>query len=423
VLIEELKAPGEIGSAEIAAHPLARRANPRRAMIFCMRPGIYAGMGRKPVGLIPYGTRTALSASLHSRNRADKAVRAPGNHAGPETFPRPDPSRPEPMNTSFRRDLLNVLCFAVLALCPLHAAEPLVAETPILVPNSKGGFDFLHIDAARRRLLAAHTGNGTLDVFDLDTGKILRQVPTGKAQGEAVDEAGGKYYVSVSAEKIVAVVDAETLEKKSEIKLPGEADDILFNPKNRCLYVDHDHGTNVWVIDVKTEKITGAISIPETPECLVYDPSSDRVFQNVISDNSLHVIDPAGATVKEHWPLAPAAKPHGLAIDVKTHRLFSAGNNGKLVVIDSTNGKIIATVDIAPGTDQVAFDAGNQRVYCGCGNGVISVVQETESGATLLGNVKTVGTGKTLAVDPKTHAVWTAYFDKTNCYALKLTAQ
>jgi DNA-binding beta-propeller fold protein YncE len=320
---------------------------------------------------------------------------------------------------------LRVGILAMLCLTPQlpRAAEPLVAGTPILVPDSTGSFDFLHVDAAKRRLLAAHTGNNSLDVFDLDTGKLIKHVPTGKAQGEAVDSKAGKYYVSVSAERIVAVVDSKTLEKVSEITIPGDADDMLFNPKNHCAYVDFDHGTNVWVIDTRSEKIIAAIPIPETPEAIVYDPVSDRIFQNVVSDNSLQVIDPASNTVKEHWSLAPAAKPHGLEIDSKTHRLFSAGNNGKLVVLDSTNGKLITTVDIAKGTDQIAFDPGNKRLYCGCAGGVISVVQETDGGATSLGDIKTAGTGKTLTVDPKTHAVWTAYFDKTNCYVLKLTAQ
>ena len=305
---------------------------------------------------------------------------------------------------------------------PSRAAELLVPDNPILVPGSTGSFDFLEVDAPRRRLLASHTGNHTLDVFDLDTGKLIKHVATGKAQGVAVDTAGGKYYVSTSADQIVAVVASGTLEKVGEIKLPGDADDILFNPKNRCVYVDHDHGTNVWVIDTKTLKIVAAVPIPDTPEALVYDPASDRLFQNIISDTSVLVIDPASNTVKERWPLAPAARPHGLAIDSKTGRLFSAGNNGKLVVIDSTDGRQIVTVDIAKGTDQIVFDAGKKRVYCGCGGGIISVVAETADGAALLGNVQTVGTGKTLALDPKTHAVWTAYFDKTNCYVLKLNS-
>lgn len=298
----------------------------------------------------------------------------------------------------------------------------LTAEPPILVPDSTGGFDFLDVDPAQRRLLAAHTGNNSLDVFDLDTGKLLKHVATGKAQGEAVDAEGEKYYVSTSADQTVAIVDSKTLEKTGEIKLPGDADDILFDPMNHCLYVDFDHGTNVWVINTQTQKIITGIPIPETPEAIVYDPNSNRVFQNVVSDVSVKVIDPEENTITASWPLAPAARPHGLAIDSKTQRLFSAGNNGKLIVLDATNGKQIAVVDIAKGTDQIVFDPGNRRVYCGCGGGIISVVQETDDGAKLLGNVQTVGTGKTLTVDPKTHAVWTAYFDKTNCYVLKLNA-
>ena len=316
--------------------------------------------------------------------------------------------------------MLALVCLAVPA---LRAAEPLVANQPILVPDSTGSFDFLAIDEPQRRLLATHTGNSTLDVFDLDTGKLIKHVPTGKAQGVAVDTVGGRYYVSTSADQVVAVVDSQTLEKVNTIKLPGDADDILFNPKNRCVYVDHDHGTNVWVIDTKTQKITGAVPIPDTPETIIYDPASDRIFQNIVSDVSLKVIDPADNTVKESWPLAPAARPHGLAMDSGTHRLFSAGNNGKLIVLDSTNGKQIGVVDFAKGIDQLVFDAGNKRIYCGCNNGTISVLQETADGVTLLSNVQTVGKGKTLAVDPKTHAVWTAYFNKTNCYVLKLNAQ
>jgi DNA-binding beta-propeller fold protein YncE len=113
-------------------------------------------------------------------------------------------------------------------------------------------------------------------------------------------------------------VGSQTLEKLSEIKLPAPADDIVFNPKNNCIYVDHDHGTNVWVVDTKTQKIIAAVGIPETPECVAYDPISDRIFQNVVSDNSVQVIDPSSNTVKEHWSIAPATKPHGLALDSKT---------------------------------------------------------------------------------------------------------
>jgi hypothetical protein len=70
--------------------------------------------------------------------------------------------------------------------------------------------------------------------------------------------------------------------------------------------------------------------------------------------------------------------------------------------------------------DQIAFNAELKRVYCASSKGVISIVQETPEGAVSLGEVKTATGAKTLAVDPKTHAVWVAYTDKKKSYIQKL---
>jgi DNA-binding beta-propeller fold protein YncE len=311
----------------------------------------------------------------------------------------------------------------LLAAAPLSraATPPLIADRPIAVPDSKGGFDYLQVDEAQRRLLANHTGNNTLDVFDLDSGKLIKHVPTGKAQGVAVVSEAGKYFVSVSREKVVVVIDRKTLEKSGEVKLAGPADAIVFNPKNHCVYVGHDDATDLWVIDTRTEKIVATIAIPEGPEYVIYDASSDRVFQNIKSNDSLLVIDPAGNTIKERWNTAPARHPHGLALDVQTRRLFCAGQNGKLAVMDSMTGKVITSVDIASGVDQIAFDLEKRRVYCASSSGVVSVVEETANGAVSLGNITTAPGAKTITVDPKTHAVWVAYADKEKSYLRRLT--
>ena len=316
--------------------------------------------------------------------------------------------------------ILTLLVLALLTALPAPAAAPLKLEEPIIVPDSKGGFDYLQVDEAKRRLLCSHTGNNTLDVFDLDSGKLIKHVPTGKAQGVAVDTEAGKYYVSVSREKVLVIVDRETLEKKAEVKLDGPADAIAFDPKNHCAYVGHDNGTELWAVDTKAEKIAASITIPTGPEYVIYDPTSDRVFQNIKSNDSLLVVDPASNTIKETWNTAPAKKPHGLALDAKTKRLFCAGQNGKLAVMDAHNGKVIGEADIDTGIDQIAFDPGNKRVYCAGSKGSVSVVEETDAGAKSLGIVKTAPGAKTITLDPKTHAVWIAYADKEHAYVRRL---
>ncbi len=323
------------------------------------------------------------------------------------------------MNT-FRLVGLSLLLQIGLFGSATAAPPPLVADAPIVVPDSKGGFDYLQVDAAKRRLLANHTGNNTLDVFDLDTGKLLKHIPTGKAQGVAVDGDAEKYFVSVSKEKVLVIIDAKTLAKTGEVKLNGEADSIMFDPKNHCAYVDHDHAPEVWVVDTHAEKIAATVQLPGEPEYVLYDPASDRVYQNLVSTDSVAVIDPSSNTVIHSWSAAPAKKPHGLALDAATQRLFCAGANGKLVVMDSTNGKIIATVDIAESVDQIAFDAEKKRVYCASRKGVVSIVQETAEGAVSLGDVATGSGAKTIAVDPATHAVWVAYADQEHSYVLRL---
>ncbi len=185
----------------------------------------------------------------------------------------------------------------------------------------------------------------------------------------------------------------------------------------------HDDADEVWVVNGQSQTVTATISIPEGPEYVIYDPDSDRVFQNIKSNDSLLVIDPSSNTIKERWSTGPAKRPHGLAFDGKTHRLFSAGANGKLAVLDSGTGKLIGSVEIAPGVDQIVFDPGKKRVYCASSSGVISVIEETADGAASLGNVKTAPGAKTITLDPKSHAVWIAYADKEHSYIRKLSPQ
>ena len=318
------------------------------------------------------------------------------------------------------------LCAAalLLSLAPANAAPAhLKADEPILVPDSKGRFDFIQVDSVARRLLANHTQNATLDVFDLDSGKLLKHCATGAAQGVGVDEKGGKYYVGVSKEQKLVTIDAKTLEKTGEVALTGPADDALFCPKNGRVYVCHDDGKEVWVIDPAAGKIVASVAIGEAPEVLVYDAGAGRIYQNIKTTAMVSVIDPATNKVEHDWSVQPATGPHGLAFDPATHRLFVAGANGKLAVLDSASGKLITTVAIPNGVDQIAIDTALQRIYCPSGNGTLTVIQETAAGAESAGELPIAKGCRSVAVDPKTHAVWIAYAEGEKSFIRRFTPE
>jgi hypothetical protein len=314
---------------------------------------------------------------------------------------------------------LGVLALPLVAL-PVLAAPPLTASKPVRVPGGPGGYDWMVVDAPMHRLYAAHKGTKTLAVLDLKTETLLPSIATGAAQGIAIDTKDDKIFVGDEAEQKIVILDRKTLKQTGEIKVTGPVDAMTYEPGHGIIYAGHDDGTEVWTIDAGTEKIVGAVKIPGPPEWVEYDATSDRVYQNVKEGDTVQVIDPSTYTVEAVWSTAPATGPHGLAIDGKTQRLFTAGKNGKLVVIDMKTGKRIGTADIGKGVDQIAFDPDTRRIYCAC-SGVISVVQETDEGVTSLGNVTAPAGAHTLAVDPKTHAVWVSYNDTKESYLQKFT--
>ncbi len=309
---------------------------------------------------------------------------------------------------------------ASLALSPLAAvaAGPLqlTPATTIEIPNSSGKFDFLRIDTQRHRLLAAHENDGTADYIDLLKSSVIARLKVGGAVDTAVDADSKYYYVSVQEAQRVAVVDAETLKEVKSIKTAGPTDAILFEPKNHMVYVTHDEGADVWVIDPTSAKVVATIAIPGVPEFMVYDDKADRIYLNIKSKDVVAVIDPSSNKVVAQWPTAPALQPHGLAFDAGNHRVFVAGGNGKLVVIDTKTGSATGSLDIVPKVDQIALDGVGGLLYC-AGADKMSVVNTTGEKPATLGELVTAATAKNVAVDPATRAVWTTYTDGKSSFA------
>jgi YVTN family beta-propeller protein len=309
--------------------------------------------------------------------------------------------------------LIPVLASSLLLLATLpqiQAAPPLEPGKPIVLAGTKGRFDFIAIDAPRRRLLAAHTGNNSLDIIDLDKQTLIKSVPTGAAQGEAIDAKGGRYLASVSKPPQMAIVDAETLEMTGKVVLPGEADVMTFNSAAGQAYVCHDEAKEVWVIDPKLQKIVAIVELPSAaPEDLAFDADSHRLFQNLKNANSVAVIDPATNKVTATWPTAPAQSPHGMAIVPESDALLVVGGNGKLVLMSQKDGAVLTSADVASRIDQLAYDPGLHRAYGASGTGKISVVQVDGNKLTALGDAPSADGAHSIAVDPKTHTVWIAY--------------
>jgi hypothetical protein len=311
--------------------------------------------------------------------------------------------------SSLRHFLLGAWLFPFAGFAA-PAADSLIPGEPIVLTGTHGKFDFLAIDREKRRLLAAHTGNASLDVIDLDQKALIKSVPTGAAQSSVVDEKGNRYYVSASKPPQMVIVDAVKLEAVGKVSLNGPADISAFNAESGKVYVDHDDAKEVWVVDPNKQTVAAVVQLPgDSPEDLGFDSAFKRLFQALKTSSVIAVIDVAENKVVASWPTAPAQAPHGMAMMPGEEAFLVAGGNGKLVMMSQKDGHVIASADIPPRVDQIAYDAELHRVYCASGTGKIAVVSTEKGALASLGEVASSEGCHSIAVDPKTHTVWIAY--------------
>jgi len=296
-------------------------------------------------------------------------------------------------------------------------AKPLLVEGPVItVSGSTGKFDFLEIDPARHRLLGAHEKDDTADFFDLNTHQLITRLKLGGVVHVITDPQTNRYFVSAQGEQTVIALDADSLKEVGRVKLEGELDALVLVPKHNRLYAAHDNGSHLWAVDTKTLAPVGEVAIPGAPEIMIYDPSADRIYQNIKTTDEVVVIDPVANKIVGEWSTLPAKSPHGIVLDSARGRLYVAGGNGKLVGIELSSGKVVTSCDIAQTVDQAAYDPSRNRIYC-AGAEHLSVVDVSDSGLKLLGNVPTNNTARNVAVDHSNGDVWTTYTDGKNAYA------
>ena len=95
-------------------------------------------------------------------------------------------------------------------------------------------------------------------------------------------------------------------------------------------------------------------------------------------------------------------------MDQNNRRLFVGCDNKKMPIVNADNGKVITTLPIGDGVDATAFDDETGLAFASCGEGMLTVVHEDSPDKfSVLENVQTQKGARTMALDSKTHKVYT----------------
>ncbi len=293
--------------------------------------------------------------------------------------------------------------FLVAASAPTGASGYRVIK---IVPISgEGGWDYVYVDSDARRVYVSHATQ--VVVLDADSYEVVGSIPdTQGVHGIAIAPELGRGFTSNGRSNDVTIFDLKTLKTIGTVKTDANPDAIVYDSVSKRVFTFNGRGKNTTAINAADGTVAGTLALGGKPEFAVAD-GKGSIYVNIEDTSELIHIDSQKITETHRWPLAPCKSPSGLAMDRKNRRLFAVCDEKVMAVVNADTGKVVATPTIGEGVDASAFESATQLAFASNGEGTLTVVHEDSPDKfTVVENVPTKKSARTMALDLKTHNIF-----------------
>ncbi len=293
--------------------------------------------------------------------------------------------------------------------------------------GGEGGWDYIYAEPEGRRLYIPRRGGQAqpatdtrpateavptrLSIYNLDTLELVREIEGVGGNGTAVDPKSGHGFTS---SRPVSMFDVKSMSLIKTIDVGKAAPDgIYFDPYNQRVYVFSHPTKDATVIDAKDGSVLGTIDLGGVPEQAVGDGAGMLYVVMQDAEGSVTAVDVKTMKAVAHYPFGDKGRCNGLALDAKNHVLFAAcGSSGNppaqpaqpmMVVLSATDGKILASLPLAGGSDGATFNPATMEAFSTHGNGTLTIVKEkSPTSFEVEQNLDTMNGARTIAFDSKT---------------------
>ena len=293
----------------------------------------------------------------------------------------------------------------------------LVATTPL--PDLKDGdFDHFTVDLEGNRLFSTAEENSKVLVFDLKTNKVIHTIADLKAPHSMLYRSDLKKLFVVDGDLgLIKIYETEGYKPVGSIELREGADASAYDPATKYLYVVNGGkdaklpNAYISVVDVDHQKQIAEMKIDSNDvEGMAMEKSGPKMFVVIRGNNSIEVFDRKKRTKLATWPMPTGdKKPTAIAFDEDGHRLFVGTRQpGKLIVMDSASGKVVANTSTAGMVDDMAYDSSHKRIYF-AGTDFLDIFQQRDGDHyEQVGHIATAFRAKTGVLVPETNRYYLA---------------
>jgi hypothetical protein len=244
-------------------------------------------------------------------------------------------------------------------------------------------------------------------VVDQNDGKVLGEV-TGidGAHGTALVDHTGHGFATSGNDGSVVMFDLKTFKVLGRTPAAPDADAIIYDPFSDHVFTFNGDAHSSTVIDPRDGKLVINIPLGGKPE---YGATGEdgMVYANITDNSEIVEIDSKKLVVVRRWSTAPCKQPVSMAIDTRTHRLFSGCRSGVMAVSDYKAGRVVTTLPIGTGVDGTAFDTSSHDAFASNTDGTLTIIhQDGPDQYHVVGNISTAPGGRNMGLDPKSHRIF-----------------
>jgi hypothetical protein len=267
--------------------------------------------------------------------------------------------------------------------------------------GGEGTWDYISIDSAARRIYVSHTSQ--VEVLDADTGRSIGVIPnTPGVHGTAIASDLQRGFISNGGDSSVTIFETPHLKTVKKVTV-NRPDFILYDSFSKRVFPLSENTT---VLDAKTGESVGEVKLGGKPEAAVSN-GKGLVYVNLADKNAIAVVDVLSLNVVKTYPVDRCLSPHSLAFDSTNARLFVGCLNASLAVVDAVSGKVVAYQLACGGVDAGGFDPESRLVLLSCAEGVVSIIhQVSPNNYELIDSLKTQLWARTMALDPVTKKIF-----------------
>ncbi len=315
---------------------------------------------------------------------------------------------------------------AALAISMAFAAPkpPLALIHTGTIPEVDGDFDHFAADVKGNRLFLTAEDHHSVEVFELSSGKWLRSV-SGFSTPHSVLYIPEKneLFVVDGGDGTCKILRGDNYKVIGSLAIAPEADSMVYDPSTKQMFVSAGGGeakmnhSLLVVIDTTSGKKVGETNVSsENIEAMAVEKSGSRLFANIRDKHQIGVFDRKKLTLLQSWTLDGVQLNTSMAFDEANHRILIVGRKpGKVAIIDSNSGKLLATFPCVDGGDDMALDLVGNRLYVTGAEGFVTIFSRVSPDHyEMIGRLPTGFRGKNSILVPELKQFYVAHSKHEN---------